>query len=692
MRFRRVITGLLLMMPLLLASTIAAQDADYPTLDALKNLEIPVFNFGDLFKRFMWVEEPEASAPIPKAYQIGDRETFTISDGGGGTLGFVTAELRGMTDNVLLWVEESAAFWRQRSQLTAEWVEDSVVARFRQLLDYRQPPGIDGDPRVTILLIRQPGFWAGGYFDVGSLEPKEFWPDSNEREMLIVNLVYDDGSYVSDSIVRSTIAHEYQHSLLQLLDESEESWLDEGLSVLFEHYVGATDEVVRDAQAFLEAPNISLTTMYQSAVAYADYGAAGLFLIYLVERFGDAIVKKLYNESLDGWRAIDKALREHADASAEAVFADWVLANYFLDAASGYGYRALDAELEPPRPAATLYSSPASHSGSLPQYSSDYLEVNARGAAALSLRLSSAPEARLIDVAPVEGDYIYYAATSDQRNSRLTREFDLSRVNAWLAFKIWFDLVEHEEYAHVAVSEDGGATWSIIKGRRTRNKGRDGNPIPDSYTGSSGGWLNERVSLADYDDNLLVRFEVITRSNSTYRGLAIDDLRIDAIGWRDGFETPDDAWIAEGWIRTDNRLPNNIWLQVVQETDAGLEVSRSLMSGPGEMTVDLLPGVERALVAVSPVVPQSGFETEYTLEATRLDADGAAIIVDLDCKLTTTHGLNFRDAPNGSKIGLLPQGAAVWALDSREGWFNVEYDGLNGWIHGDYVTTEGNCP
>ena len=692
MRFRRVITGLLFMMPLLLASTIAAQDADYPTLGALKNLEIPVFNFGDLFRRFMWVEEPASSAPIPKAYQLGDRESFTISDGGGGTLGFVTAELRGMTDNVLIWVEESAAFWRQRSQLTAEWVDASVVRRFQQLLDYRQPPGIDGDPRVTILLIREPGFWAGGYFDVGSLEPKAFWPDSNERELLVVNLVYDDGSYVSDGIIRSTIAHEYQHNLLHLRDENEEAWLDEGLSVLFEHFVGATEEVVHYAEAFLEAPNISLTTMYQNADVYADYGAAGLFLIYLAERYGDQIIEKLHAESLDGWRAVVKVLQEHADASAEEIFADWVLANYFLDASRGYGYLALDAELEPPRPAATLRSSPASHSGSLPQFSSEYLALDVRGAATLSLRLSSSPEARLIDAAPMEGDYIYYAVTSDHSNSRLTRELDLSPVDAWLEFKIWFDLVEHEEFAHIAVSEDGGETWSIIKGRHTRNQGRDGSPIPDSYTGNSGGWLDERFSLADYDDdNLLVRFEIITRSNSTYRGMAIDDLRIDAIGFHDGFESPDDAWIAEGWIRTDNRLPNNTWLQVVQDTGTELHVDRALVTGNGDLTVDVLPGLSQALVAISPVVPQTSFPTEYELEAYLVDAEGEIMVVTRDCKLTTTTGLNFRDAPDGNKIGLLPQGTAVWALDSRGDWFNVEYDGLNGWIHGGYVTTEGNC-
>ena len=288
---------------------------------------------------------------------------------------------------------------------------------------------------------------------------------------------------------------------------------------------------------------------------------------------------------------------------------------------------------------------------------------------------------------------MYFAVTTPSSSSKLTRGFDLRRVRqAWLEFRLWFDLADNMEYAYVEVSPDGGKTWSIPAGDHTRARDRFTRFFGDGYTGRSDGWLDERIDLGGYTgQRILLRFEVLADNVTAYRGLAIDDLRIDAIGFHDSFEAPDDAWIAEGWIRTDNRLPNNTWLQVVQETDAGLDVSRSLMTGPGEMIVDLLPGVERAIVAISPIVPQTALETEYSLEVNLLDADGEVIIIDRDCKLTTTTGLNFRDAPNGDKIGLLPQGTAVWALDSREGWFNVEYDSLNGWIHGGYVTQEGNC-
>ena len=185
----------------------------------------------------------------------------------------------------------------------------------------------------------------------------------------------------------------------------------------------------------------------------------------------------------------------------------------------------------------------------------------------------------------------------------------------------------------------------------------------------------------------------MTDSGTHYRGLAIDDLRIDAIGFHDGFEEADAGWIEEGWMRTDNRLPQNAWLQVAQDTpDDGLHVARLLLTGTESWSFELHPGVDTALVAVSPAVPQTTLMTDYELVVNLLDADGNIITLSRDCAVTTTTGLNFRDAPGGSKIGLIPQGTAVDALDRRGDWLQVDYDGALGWVHGGYVTGRGDCP
>ena len=61
---------------------------------------------------------------------------------------------------------------------------------------------------------------------------------------------------------------------------------------------------------------------------------------------------------------------------------------------------------------------------------------------------------------------------------------------------------------------------------------------------------------------------------AAYGGVAIDSLHIRSIRYDEYFDSFDDGWVADGWIITDNRLPNNTWLQVAQDTGDQLHVSR----------------------------------------------------------------------------------------------------------------------
>ncbi len=679
---------------MLFNATIFGQNADFLTLEALAELQIPALDYVDVAQRFTSYDQGHTLSVNPPVYHIGDSQSFYVPVDDQWTERAISTELRGMTENVLIWVQDSAEFGRRNAQAIADHVEADVIAPLGRLLNYSLPPGIDGDPRLFVIMMHQPRFSRPAFFDGRHLRPRTLHSRSNQREMLVFNLAIGDEYELPDDYIIATIAHEYQHILLHHRDANEIRWLDEALSSFVEYYTGNSYVVEWLSEGFMPAPNTGLTHMLQGENRWAKYGAGGLFAIYIADRFGDATLAALHSEDMDGWAAVDRALRETIGRSANEVFADWVLANYYQDASRGFGYPGLDDLLVPIEPAPTLRDFPASHSGRLPQYGSEYLAVNAQGGDKLSLRLSQLPEARLIDLSPYDGEHFFYAVTTDRSSSRLTRSIEIKESSrpVWLNFRVWHDLAEHYEYGYLQISADGGHTWSVLPGNHTEPETYFGLFYDNGYTGRSGRWLLESFDLSDYaPGNIMLRFEVLTETVTTYKGLAIDNLRIDAIGYQDSFETPDDAWIAEGWIRTDNRLPNNTWLQVVQETGSGLDVSRELITGPGELTVDLLPGVDSALIAISPVVPRTTLDTEFALEINLLDADGNVIVVERDCRVTTTAGLNFRDAPKGNKIGLLPQGASAWALASREGWFNIEHDGLSGWIHGDYVTTEGDC-
>ena len=527
------IKALIICFMVLLSSSIAAQDSEFPTLAAFEDLEIPGYSFVDVARRLSWIDAnytPPADAP---EFNIGDRATFMLPVDAVGTQGATPVELRGQTENVLIWVEGSANYSRFQAQALAERLETEVQLPLQQLFDYVQPPGIDGDPRLTVTIFHEVEFPLSGGFARAHTYPRTLFADSNQSEFVLVNLG-GGGKPLRDDEIIDIIAHEHQHVLLHHRDFDEVLWLNEALSSFADYYRPGMDEILRQADEFLAAPDTGLTQFHLAEDKSLKYGAGALFLVYLAERYGDDAIRRLHAESADGWQSVEKALKESTGKSADEIFADWVLANLLLDANRGYGYQILDSLLTPPEPSATFHSFPAAHSGSLPQYGSEYLAIRVRGADRISLRLEQAPEARLIDTAPYEGDFFQYAATAHIGNSKLTRAFDLTGLNrnAWLEYRVWHELAQNHEYAYVEISEDDGKSWYILPGKHTEGDDAYVRFLSNGYTGSSDGWLEERPNLSAFaGEEVLLRFEVMTDEKTTYRGMAIDDLRIDSIGF-----------------------------------------------------------------------------------------------------------------------------------------------------------------
>ena len=691
------IQTLILMLALAIHAPALSQDADFSTLDALAQLEIPAFSYSEMVGRMSDTDPTHAPPASPPTYEIGARDAFWLDFGNDYKRQYVTVELRGMTERVLIWAQATLDYPNWRAQALAKRLETAVLDPMQRLFQFAEPPGVDGDSRLIVAMIYDPDGSQLGYFSDIYTRLKKFRAQGNEREMLVVNMARADDYDFFDEILIDVVAHEYLHALHHHSDFGEELWLDEalasyaGFQASKSHLSRPIEHIVADY--FLEAPQTGLTQWQLDEDKSAKYGAGFLFIMHLTQRFGKNIAARLLAEKTNGWQSVDKVLRDAAQISADVAFADWVLANYFLDAGRGYGYRELDADLTSPEPSASYNRFPATRRGKLPQYSSDYIIVDARGADKLQLRLSQDAEAKLMERDASDGEQVYFAVPTDMGHNRLTRRFDLSRASAaHLQYHIWYDLDSDGEYAYVTLSDDNGESWRALRGSSATSSTAYCNYYPEGYTGRSRFWRAEQINLSKYaPGNILLRFELMSDFATKYRGLAIDNLRIDTIGFHDSFESPDDGWIAEGWIRSDNRLPNNTWLQVAQETRDSIEVSRSLISGSGDLSVDILPGVSQVLVALSPVVPQTSLPTEYELELNLVNAAGEIMAVSRECTARTTHALNFRASPNGDKIGLVPQAAALDAFDRAGDWFKVEYAGRQGWIHSDYVTTEGNC-
>ena len=70
---------------------------------------------------------------------------------------------------------------------------------------------------------------------------------------------------------------------------------------------------------------------------------------------------------------------------------------------------------------------------------------------------------------------------------------------------------------------------------------------------------------------------------------------------------------------------------------------------------------------------------------------GAASMPLDGCLVRSIHVLNLRQTAGGDIIGAVPQGASLTAFARAPGWFQVDNNGVTGWISADYVTTAGAC-
>ena len=436
------------------------------------------------FSRRATGHKPPATPP---EYDIGDSRVLHLDFSEDRWDRPTKMYLRGQSPRVLIWAQSSLDYPVWRANALAKRLETEMLDPIERLFKFAEPPGVDGDPRLHIAMIDSEEADFLGYFDPTKARPKSVDYRSDQLEMVIVNLSGDEEIDFYDEILIGTVAHEYLHALQNHSDPGEEWWLDEALASYADYHT--THKYFERsfwhfvAEDFLAAPDTGLTQWFAVEDDSVKYGAGFLFVLHLVERFGEDILARLLVDEANGWRAIQNALREYTEVSAEEIFADWALANYFLDHRRGYGYRALAGELDPPQPTASYNSFPAAHEGELPQYSTEYIAVDARGAAALRVRLRQADEARLVDAHNGLGAFAY-AATSEDSNSWLTRAFNLNTARqTWMEFRFWHELDDEREYGYVSISEDDGENWHTLRGRHTDRSEVYGEYYLFGYTG-----------------------------------------------------------------------------------------------------------------------------------------------------------------------------------------------------------------
>ncbi len=608
---------------LLVASVHAQQQQDmaqFPTVVALQQAVIPARDRVALAQRFLGVGEippPPTSAPVR---QVGEQDTFLVVNSSTDEVFEVTATLRVVGEHIYLWVENGAPSADADLQALADAFDNDIYPSVRELWGSEANPGIDGDPRVYGLFAYGLGPGVGAYFISEHTYPQEVVSTSNEHEMFFFNLDAMPIDMIASPAVQGIIAHELQHMIRANLENNEDVWINEGLSEFTRVYLGY--DTIGQALSFLVAPGTQLNTLSEDGPRAAHYGAAMMFVTYLYERYGLDAIHALSADLSKGLTSFDNVLRSMGEPGVNEFFADWVLANWYLDpslADGRYGYRLLSQELLGGGAGIAPASYPFTYFAEANQYATHYYPLTSLGGVqSLDIGVSFLDTVQLVPIKPDSGRWMWYSGRGDYSDMTLTRAFDLSGVDsATLNFRAWYHIEHLWDFGYVTVSADGGATWDVLTTPQMTWDNPHNTGYGPGYSGQSNGWLDQTISLDAYaGGEILLRFEVITDDTIAQPGLVIDEVSIPEIGYSADFETGDDGWVAEGWIRTDNLLPQQAWVQVAQRVGSEVVVSRWLAPADASWTVPLADGAQDVVVAVSPFAPVTVVPASYTLTIT----------------------------------------------------------------------------
>ena len=547
-------------------------DDDRANAEAIAAADLPIGDLREIAIRLngLPLDTPEKTCAVAPEYDVGDQGIFHVSNSDTFEQFDVTATLVSKEPNVYMWVDDKWLTLVDRSAVASAGKEfsEEIVPRDRELFGAEWSPGIDCDTRLHVLHTSNTG--AGGYFSSVDQYIAAVREDSNEREMFYIDVEGIGGpNMIGSSYYLGVLAHEFQHMIHFRIDRNEDSWANEGLADLAMFLNGYSTG--GHEFSFADDPNTQLNFWPEGGGRGANYGASFTFWLYVYDKYGEDGIKAIVADRLNGLDGVAEALRQVGYRGAlDDFFADWAVAK-FLDNPSLEDGRYGFAKTDPPTAllAETIdrYPYRAGSPVSVSQYAARYVMLF--GQKDVRVDFSGSTKARMIDAQPHGGQYFWWSNRGDFANMRLTREVDLTGVSqATLSYWAWFDIEEDWDYGYLTVSADGGQTYQILKTPSGTDRDPNYSNLGWGYTGNSGGgefpqWVQERVDLTPYaGKKILLRFEIANDVAVNLPGLAIDDIEIPEIGFKDDAES-DTGWMAEGWIRTNNFVPQNFIAQVI---------------------------------------------------------------------------------------------------------------------------------
>lgn len=548
-----------------------ASSAAQNTLKTLQQAEVPINSLIDLAERLKGIQNiPVTETPPPAPYQIGATHTFWASNVDDNKNFKVDASLRYITPHLYFWIENGVNYSSSALKNLGDTFEQKIYPTDRSFFGSEWTPGVDDDVHLYILFARGLGNSVAGYYS----SPDEYdplaHPYSNAHEMFFINA---DNQSLSDSYTFGTLAHEFQHMIHWYRDRNEDTWMNEGFSVLAEllngYDVGGFDF------EYMSNPDLQLTDWSGEPGANGPhYGQSFLYLDYLLNRVGNQVTQDVVGDPQNGLTSIDETLAKDnitdpqtkQTITADDIFSDWVVTNFVQDPKVGDGRYVYKNYSNAPQANETEGYSRCpvdTQTRDVHQYGVDYIRFSCSGQHTLTFTGST--EVGLLAEKPHSGNFMFWSNKGDESDMTLTRSFDLTGKSGpiSLEYYTWFDLEKDYDYLYIEGRIKGGQ-WKILRTPSGTDSNPSGNAYGWGYTGPSNGWVQETVDLSQFaGQQVEVRFEYVTDPAVNGEGFLLDDVSIPQINYQTDFEQDDGGWQAAGFVRIENSLPQTYRVSLI---------------------------------------------------------------------------------------------------------------------------------
>ncbi len=255
-----------------------------------------------------------------KPAEVGDEVTFTTMNVAEKKPEKTPAVLKKIGKHCYVFVEKGKTVSAAAIEKIVKTFDEKIYPTNTSTFGSEWKPGIDGDDKITLLFLDiKDGYgkdgnkgYVAGYFYAGDEYSKEKNPQSNEREMLYLDI--DPADPTKESYL-GVVAHEFQHMIHWHNDPKEHTWVNESLSQLATFLNGFDHP--SQVFAFMKAPDNNLCAWSQET-PIANYGQVYLFAYYMMnhavtktEAVKKEFVRDLVASKVHGTDGYERTLKKH---------------------------------------------------------------------------------------------------------------------------------------------------------------------------------------------------------------------------------------------------------------------------------------------------------------------------------------------------------------------------------------------